>query len=215
MDLSNIKIEKSVTQTGPLCKAGQWAVVSWKAFSIETGKETKSFVKNPTYWKIGEYKVSKCWELAVSQMRANEKATIECPRELIDQGLDKTDDVYNKDLGRRYEFEVLECDKYPAFFKPEQLSTDKCFYIKPSGVDGQGTNLALTVDAQDLYYPKSYGIFNVQIEEFKGDTADNKAQQFTYNSDSKAILTRLHAGTAMFEGFNKNIITYKDMHLDQ
>jgi hypothetical protein len=49
-------------------------------------------------------------------MRANEKATIECPRDLIDQGLDKTDDVFNKDLGRRYEFEVMECEKYPAFF---------------------------------------------------------------------------------------------------
>jgi len=146
LDFNNIKIEKSVTQTGPLCKADQWAVVSWKAFSIETGAETKSSEQNPAYWKIGEYKVSKCWELAVSQMRANEKATIECPRDLIDQGLDKTDDVFNKDLGRRYEFEVMECDKYPAFFQPDQLSTDKCFYIKPSGVDGQGSNLALTVD---------------------------------------------------------------------
>ena len=53
------------------------------------------------------------------------------------------------------------------------------------------------------------------MREFLGDTADNKAQQFTYNSDSHAILTKLHAGTAMFEGANKNIITYQDMHLDQ
>lgn len=68
-------------------------------------------------------------------MRANEKATIECPRDLIDQSLDQTDDN-NKDLGRRYEFEVKECDKYPAYFKPDNIVNDKCFYIKPSGVDG-------------------------------------------------------------------------------
>mgnify|MGYP006090865483 FL=1 len=53
------------------------------------------------------------------------------------------------------------------------------------------------------------------MKEFLGDTAENKAQQFTYEGDSHAILTKMHAGTAMFEGANKNIITYQDMHLDQ
>ena len=53
------------------------------------------------------------------------------------------------------------------------------------------------------------------MKEFKGDNAENKAQQFTYEGSSHAILTRLHKGTAMFEGANKNIITYQDMHLDQ
>jgi len=85
-------MEKSVTQSGPLCQPDEWAVVQWKAFSIETNTESKSNARNPAYWKIGEYKVSKCWELAVSQMRAKEKASITCPRDLIDQDLDKTDD---------------------------------------------------------------------------------------------------------------------------
>ena len=78
-------------------------------------------------------------------MRPNEKASVTCPRDLVDEGLDKTNDVAGN-LGRRYEFEVMECDKYPAFFKPAKMLEDTCFYIKPSGVDGQGSNLALTVD---------------------------------------------------------------------
>ena len=146
IDYDKVILDKTLTKEGRLCQADEWAVVKWKSFSLETGKETTSNYQNPTAWKIGEYKVSKCWEIAVSQMRANEKATITCPRSLVDEGLDKSGDVYNSELGRKYEFEVLECDKYPAFFKPEKLLETKCFYIKVSGIDGQGSNLALTVD---------------------------------------------------------------------
>ena len=70
-------------------------------------------------------------------MRVGEKSSITCPSSLIDGSLDRTDDI-NKDLGRRYEFEVLECDKFPTFLKPENLLEDKCFYIKVAGIDGQG-----------------------------------------------------------------------------
>lgn len=75
--------------------------------------------------------------------------------------MDKTDDVMDTNRGRKYEFEVLECDTYPAFFKPEKITQDACFYIRPFGVDGQGSNLALTVDSVDLYYPEAYGIYNI------------------------------------------------------
>lgn len=214
-DFNSVQIDRSVTKEGRFCQPGEWAVVKWKAFSEETGEETNTNEKNPTFWKIGEYKVSKCWEIAISQLRPLEKAMINCPRDLIDQGLDKTDDVINKNRGRKYEFEVQECDQYPAFFKPEKITNDKCFYIKPSGVDGQGSNLALTVDSVDLYYPESYGIYNIQLKEFAGDRADNKAQQFTYNGDSLAIKTKLHSSTAMFEGANKNVITYESLGMDQ
>jgi hypothetical protein len=62
-------------------------------------------------------------------MRPNEKASISCPRDLIDENIDKTDDVMDTNRGRKYEFEVLECDSYPAFFKPEIITQDACFYI--------------------------------------------------------------------------------------
>jgi hypothetical protein len=105
---------------------------------------------------VGTYKVSKCWEIAVQQMRSGEKATVTCPGELVDQSIDSTDDVNGKSQGRKYELEVQECATHPLYLIPEELKPDKCFYIRPSG-----TPMALTVDTQDLYYPKSYGIFNI------------------------------------------------------
>jgi hypothetical protein len=64
--MTSVKIDKTVTKEGKFCQPEEWAVVKWKALSEETGTETKTEVKNPVYWKIGQYKVSKCWEIAIS-----------------------------------------------------------------------------------------------------------------------------------------------------
>lgn len=178
-------MEKSVTKEGAFCQLHEWAIVKWKAFSEETGKQTvkkKSDEDTPAAFQVGHYKVSKCWEIAVQQMRTGEKATVTCPGHLVDQQIDITDDVHGKNKGRKYELEVQECDTHPKYFVPEKLREDKCFYIRPKGKDGQGSNLALTVDTVDLYFPESYGIYNIQVKEFMGDNASNKAQQWTYNA---------------------------------
>ena len=195
----------------------EWAIVNWKAFSEETGKETikkKGTNAGPAAFQLGNYKVSKCWEIAVQQMRTGEKATVTCPGSLVDQSADKTDDVYGSDLGRKYQLEVVECDYNPAYFKPEKLREDTCFYIKPTGKDGQGSNLALTVDTVDLYFPENYGIYNIQVKEFKGDNKDNISQQWTYKASDQSINTKLHPGRAMFEGANGNLIVYESLQLD-
>jgi hypothetical protein len=80
---------------------------------------------------------------------------------MIDPSLDKTDDMLNTDSGRKYELEVLECNGHPKYFMPENLLGDKCFYIRPTGHEGMGSNLAIQVDAVDLYYPEDYGIYNL------------------------------------------------------
>ena len=104
---------------------------------------------------------------------------------------------------------------HPLYFVPETLRTDVCFYIRPSGFNGQGSNLALTVDTVDLYYPENYGIYNIEVKEFAGDKADNKAQQWTYNSSTKSLQTKLHSGKVAFEGANGNLIVYEQMGLVQ
>ena len=65
-----------------------------------------------------------------------------------------------------------------------------------------------------MYYPQTYGIYNVQLKEFAGDSASNLAQQFTYSASRQAMLTKLHEKTSLFEGFNKNVITYADQSLN-
>jgi len=178
-DIPKVKIEKSVTKDGAFCQMHEWAIVNWKGFAEETGKPTikkDKYKDGPAAFQVGTYKVSKCWEIAVQQMRSGEKATVTCPGELVDQSIDKTDDVYGKELGRKYELEVQECAMHPLYFVPENLRTDICFYIRPSGFNGQGSNMALTVDTVDLYYPENYGIYNIEVKEFAGDKSDNKAQ---------------------------------------
>ena len=148
-------------------------------------------------------------------MRTGEKATVTCPGSLVDQAADKTDDVYGSDKGRKYELEVQECDLNPAYFKPEKLREDTCFYIRSTGKDGQGSNLALTVDTIDLYFPENYGIYNIQAKEFAGDSASNLAQQFTYKASDQSFTSKLHPGNTMFEGANGNLITYEGLAMDQ
>lgn len=46
IDLPKVKLEKSVTKEGDFCKLREWAIVGWKAFSVETGKPT---VKKEAY----------------------------------------------------------------------------------------------------------------------------------------------------------------------
>ena len=66
LDFDKVHIEKSLTKEGDFCQPKEWAVVRWKSFSLETGKEASTLVQNPTAWKIGSYKVSKCWEIAIA-----------------------------------------------------------------------------------------------------------------------------------------------------
>jgi len=148
-------------------------------------------------------------------MRGGEKATVTCPPNLIDFDIDKTTDVNGSRQGRKYELHVQECDMHPAYFIQDKLKDDTCFYIRPTGWDGQASNLALNVDELDLYYPNNYGIFNVQAKEYLGDNSANIAQQFTYRSSDNAIVPRLHPQTALFEGGNGNIIAYTSLGYNQ
>ena len=88
LDIGSVKIEKSVEKTGPLCQLNEWAVVNWKSYSLSTGQETKTDGSSPAAWQIGQYTVSKCWDIAIQQMRGGEKASVTCPANLVDHELD-------------------------------------------------------------------------------------------------------------------------------
>ena len=40
LDIPSVNLTKSVTKEGPFCQMNEWAIVNWKAFSEETGKQT-------------------------------------------------------------------------------------------------------------------------------------------------------------------------------
>jgi hypothetical protein len=69
--------------------------------------------------------------------------------------------------------------------------------------------LALEVAKRDKYYPKYWGIYNIDVKEFKGRENPNVAQQFMYDEVDQSVKSLLHPEAVLFEGFNKNLIVYK------
>ena len=66
MDAYNVNMTKNVTKEGPYCQMDEWAIVKWKAWSIDTDKSTRKLKDDvPAAFQLGRYKVSKCWEIAI------------------------------------------------------------------------------------------------------------------------------------------------------
>ena len=89
----------------------------------------------------------------------------------------------------------------------------QCFYIVSSGPIGRGSKLALEVAERDKYYPKYYGIYNIGIHEYGGREANKKSQQFMYDGDEHTVKSLLHPEAVLFEGFNANLVVYKNILL--
>jgi len=69
--------------------------------------------------------------------------------------------------------------------------------------------MALSVDTHDLYAPRTTGVHNVKLAVWSGREHPDPRQQFMWNSDHSSLTSVGVPGSALFEGFNKNIITYK------
>jgi hypothetical protein len=117
-----------------------------------------------------------------------------------------------------YEFEMAECGPNPYYLMPrmfnEPMFNMQCFYIVSGGPWGYGSDLAFEVDEQDKYYPKHYGIYDIRVKEYKGRAANNKAQQFVYNTEDHTVRSLIHPETAIFEGVNMNLVMYKNINME-
>ena len=103
----------------------QWAFVNVKGYDTR-GKlvqDTKQTRKNhPKFFRIGHFEVSKCWDIAVQQMKEGETAVFNCPGDLGYGGNPNQYEVEgaawipaNSDL--TYEMQVTECKAMPDTFK--------------------------------------------------------------------------------------------------
>ena len=92
----------------------------------------------------------------------------------------KTGDASDKEVQRL--IADIQAEAAEAFCKAERmiklleqlsdksmsLRPNTCFYIHPVGSDGQmDTTRALQVTSKDLYFPKSTGVFNVELASFE------------------------------------------------
>lgn len=62
-----------------------WASVTYEGFTPDGMKVNESEVGRRFNFRVGHYEVSKCWDIAIQQMRPGETSTISCPG-ILDQG---------------------------------------------------------------------------------------------------------------------------------
>lgn len=82
--MENIKVldNKVIKKGGRKCNAQDWATVHWQTFDeygkkLEDSREYKK--KKPTVFKIGQFHVARCWDIALVNLHAHESITVKCP----------------------------------------------------------------------------------------------------------------------------------------
>jgi len=149
------KIKLTKTKEAPgekkYCHMGDLAKVHWKTTNLESGEiiyDSKKVKRgNAREFIIGHYEVSKCWDVAIMQMKNGETADIICPAEVdTGRGLNITaydmdggetsDPVHERTSGKtdvKYEFEVKECGGSKQAPRPaREVKDGQCFNILSS-----------------------------------------------------------------------------------
>lgn len=152
-------------------------------------------------------------------MKSGETAAVECPNDLdLGGGIQNE---YHSNFGFRwidskidtkYKIKLLECGPSPEAFKKdhlEDLSPGYPFYFLSTGNNKAGDQMALTVDEADKYAPRTTGVHNVYLSKWAGRETPNLKQQWIWNLENQSFCSVGVAGLCMFEGFNKNVISYK------
>ena len=77
-----IKTSKLKDKVGKKCDPGDWVTAHFKTFNLHEEKleDTKNYKKGkPISFPIGHYEVPKCWEIALTSLKAGERIRMECP----------------------------------------------------------------------------------------------------------------------------------------
>lgn len=74
-----IGIETEVQGKGDKCMMSDWASVTFEGFTPDGNKVYDSHDKKAFNFRVGHYEVSKCWDIAIQQMKQGEVSMISCP----------------------------------------------------------------------------------------------------------------------------------------
>lgn len=94
-----------------------------------------------------------------------------------------------------------------------------CFFIMYPEKDERGQNLVLEIDHKDKYFPKKTGIYNVRFHPFEGDMKEEdednhvKAQQWKFDPVNHKLITKAYPDKVLFQGNNRNLVVYNNMHM--
>jgi len=157
---------------------------SWDDADIKEDdpKPEELFAHGVKTFLIGNYQVSKCWDIAIQLMRPGQHSRFTCPNAIDNGG----NEVYIQDSHAKikpgtditYEFEVMSCSpEYPKAPDPEAkpVESDKCIYIVASGITPL---VAMTVGAEDKYIDstkyKPMGVYDVFVDKWGGEDSQSK-----------------------------------------
>jgi len=108
---------------------------------------------------------------------------------------------------------MSECSINPDYFEKEPeletLTAGFPLYFVSDKEDVDGNKMALTVIGNDLYAPRVTGIHNVKLDKWGGTEHPNLNQQWIWNDQDNSLTNVGIPGSALFEGFNRNLIVYK------
>jgi hypothetical protein len=122
-----------------------------------------------------------------------------------------------------YELEMVDCDLEPHSFhaippaknweEGRKIRGNEYFRFVNERTTSDGHGLCLEVENQDAYSPSVTGLYNVVAGECNANI-HTASQEFFYNPEDLTIHSVLHPGTVILEGYNKNIVVYRNLLLD-
>jgi len=174
---------------GNNCELNQWATVSWKAYV--NGEEPQEIYNSrreaagegPKQFRIGNYQVSKCWDMAIQQMSKGQVAKVLCPA-FLDKGGSRNNfrqsgTAWVKEgTDITYEFEVQSCVAQLDFPKDDPIIPRRCMFVV---LDKMGEQMALTATTEDKYAPSSTGLFDIVITKYEGKDSKNRMQMWYWD----------------------------------
>ena len=196
-DMALIGIDILQHGSGDKCSTGNWATVHWSG-SLKDGRVITDSRSEPgalpKTFNVGSSDVYKCWDLAIPQLHAGDKAHVSCPAKLVyGTSLEIAplgDDAVPKNSDVDFEIEVLKCNippqrtplEYYAQPKTTTMQPDTCFYLHL--VESENTSLDLVLSTQDEDYadwwPGKWGIVEQKV-------VDDPAQQWYFNEKDGSL----------------------------
>jgi FKBP-type peptidyl-prolyl cis-trans isomerase len=226
------KVEILKSAKGPYCDFGEWAVANWKATDAAGNVVEDSSHDGdgrPRNFHIGYREANRCLDILAQQMKKGEKAKVYCPGETGQGG--------NNDMGSMsglateineytpltYELEMIDCDLEPHSFhdvppaknwdEGRPIRDNEYFRFVNERTDSKGVPLCLEVEKKDAYAPSVTNLYNVVANQCKHNKHAG-AQEWYYHDEDQTIHSVLHPEGVILEGYNKNIVVYKNLLLD-
>jgi hypothetical protein len=97
--------------------------------------------------------------------------------------------------------------------KDEPIIPKRCVFIT---LDGLGKRLALTASNNDKYHPRKTGLYDVGVSNWEGTHSKDVNQKWWYDAGDHSLHCYGHDDTdaILFEGYNRNLVLYRNLKRD-